>query len=216
MSDQDQLANPILESTTPKSKPLSPKQRVFVDEYLKCWNSSEACRRAGYKSKPNVHGPRLLANVSIKAEIDRRLEENLMEANEALNRLATQARGLSDMVLKQHEVTDIETDLVHEELYIDIDALREHNLLSLVKKVSFDKDGRQIIEFYDAQNALFKVLQHKGLLVKKFALTDPTGEKEWGLQGITPAMANAASNALREALQARDAVGDTDGEVETE
>lgn len=30
-------------------KKLTPKQQRFVSEYLKCWNATEAARKAGYK-----------------------------------------------------------------------------------------------------------------------------------------------------------------------
>jgi phage terminase small subunit len=53
------------------SKPLSPKQRKFVVEYLIDRNASQASIRAGYSKKnANVVGSRLLANVGIKAEIE--------------------------------------------------------------------------------------------------------------------------------------------------
>lgn len=32
-------------------KDLTPKQKAFADEYLKCGNATEAARRAGYNSK---------------------------------------------------------------------------------------------------------------------------------------------------------------------
>jgi phage terminase small subunit len=72
---------------------LSNKQQAFVSEYLTCWNASEAARRAGYNGQANVVGPRLLSNVSIKAEIDQRLEEMKMSADEVLVRLAKMARA---------------------------------------------------------------------------------------------------------------------------
>lgn len=72
---------------------LTTKQRVFVEEYLTCWNASEAARRAGYAAPHNIQGPRLLSNVSIQTEIQRRLAEKAMSANEVLARLAEHARG---------------------------------------------------------------------------------------------------------------------------
>lgn len=50
---------------------LNPKQRLFVNEYVKSRNATAAAKRAGY-SKKTAHsqGPRLLENVEIKAAID--------------------------------------------------------------------------------------------------------------------------------------------------
>ena len=73
--------------------PLTRKQQIFVDEYLKCFNASEAARRAGYTGKADVIGCQLLSNISIKALIDARIAESHMSADEALRLLAEMARG---------------------------------------------------------------------------------------------------------------------------
>lgn len=55
---------------------LTPKQRLFVAEYLKDLNATQACIRAGY-SKKNADkiGPELLGHSRVKAAIDERMEE---------------------------------------------------------------------------------------------------------------------------------------------
>ena len=76
---------------------LTDRQRVFVEEYLTCWNASESARRAGYRGRANTVGPRLLANVGIQKYVEKRLSEKAMKADEVLARLADEARGtLSD------------------------------------------------------------------------------------------------------------------------
>ena len=70
---------------------LTNKRRVFVYEYLKCWNASEAARRANFK-QPHSQGSRLLENVEVQAYIKARLAETAMSADEVLNRLADHAR----------------------------------------------------------------------------------------------------------------------------
>lgn len=57
------------------ARELTPKQKIFCIEYVKCHNATEAARIVGY-AQPNVQGPRLLVNVSIQDEI-KRLEGNL-------------------------------------------------------------------------------------------------------------------------------------------
>ena len=55
-----------------KKHKLNNKQRKFIAEYLKDQNATQAAIRAGYAKKDaDVQGPRLLGNVSIKAEIDK-------------------------------------------------------------------------------------------------------------------------------------------------
>ncbi len=54
---------------------LSDKQRVFVDEYLVDLNATQAAIRAGYSQKTaNEQGARLLAKVSIQAELSARMK----------------------------------------------------------------------------------------------------------------------------------------------
>ncbi len=80
-------------------RPLNPRQQKFVDAYLgpSNGNASDAARRAGYTGKPNVIGPRLLANVSIRAAIKRGLKRGAMPADEILQRVSD--LGRSDPVL---------------------------------------------------------------------------------------------------------------------
>lgn len=85
MSDNPQVDKP--------EKKLTRRQKVFVEYYLQTWNASESARLAGYKGQSNVIGPRLLADVSIKALIDRRTDEIAMSTNEILLGLSEQARS---------------------------------------------------------------------------------------------------------------------------
>jgi len=71
---------------------LSDKQRVFVDNYLRTWNASEAARIADY-AQPAVSGHENLQKPYIRAAIQERLAEHVMSADEALGRLSAVARG---------------------------------------------------------------------------------------------------------------------------
>lgn len=140
-----------------KPKRLNRKQQVFVEEYLKCWNASEAARRAGYKGKANVVGPRLLANVSIQAAIEARLDELKMGADEVLIRLAEQAR------FDPLKFATINEDKV----YIDLAELKRAGLGSIVKKIAYDKFGNLVVEFHDAQAAQRLIGQHHRLFATR-------------------------------------------------
>lgn len=55
---------------------LTNKQLLFVEEYMIDFNATQAAIRAGYSEKTaNEQGARLLANVSVKNEINRRCKE---------------------------------------------------------------------------------------------------------------------------------------------
>ncbi|MEW5251472.1 terminase small subunit [Microbulbifer sp. 2201CG32-9] len=72
---------------------LKDKQKLFVIEYLKDLNATQAAIRAGY-SKRTAHsqGPRLLENVGVKAAIEKaresRSERTQVDADYVLKRLA--------------------------------------------------------------------------------------------------------------------------------
>lgn len=143
---------------------LNNRQRVFVEEYLTCWNGAEASRRAGYKGKPNVIGARLLADVSIKAAIEARIAEKAMSADEVLLRLASQARGdIGDFM----DIESMSFDL-------SLAKAKELGLTHLIKKVKQrtvttvkgeEEQETNIIELelYDAQAALVQIGRHHKL-----------------------------------------------------
>jgi hypothetical protein len=134
---------------------LNNRRRVFVEEYLKCWNASESARRAGYKGKSNVAGPRLLANDSIKAEIERRLDELKMSADEVLVRLADQARASSGQFIDEHG-------------HIDWAKVKEQG--HLIKGISQTSRGDKI-ELHDVQGALQLIGKHHGLFADDKVVT---------------------------------------------
>ncbi len=134
---------------------MNPKQRAFVEEYLKCWNATEAARRAGYSERTaRSIGSENLTKPDIKAEIERRIAEKAMTADEALIRIAEQARA----DYSQYFNTRGE---------LEISRLIADGKGHLVKGVTYDKAGRRVFEFYDAQAALFKIGQHHRLFTER-------------------------------------------------
>jgi len=133
---------------------MNTKQQVFVEHYLVCWNSSEAARRAGYNGKANVIGPRLLADVSIKAEIEARVAELVMSADEALILLSEQARGSLGDFAKVQVLADLE------------DHPKARLVKALTSDVYEDKAGKvhykARVELHDAQSAIINVLKVHG------------------------------------------------------
>ena len=132
-----------------RSKRLADRQRVFVEEYLICWNASEAARRAGYRQRSNQAGHRLVTNCDIRAEIQRRLAEIAMDAAEVLARLSDQARG------------DL-GDFINDEGKIDLDKARKLGKMHLLKSYTRSERGERI-ELHDVQAALIELGRHYGL-----------------------------------------------------
>jgi phage terminase small subunit len=68
----------------PKEKKLTPKEKMFVKEYLIDLNASQACLRAGYQTKnPDVYSNTLMVKVGIKAAIQNEIakREKRLEIN---------------------------------------------------------------------------------------------------------------------------------------
>ena len=79
---------------------LTVKQQLFCDEYLIDLNATQAAIRAGYSKKTaNEQGARLLANVSVKEYIAKRMEEKektlIADQDEVLKYLTQVLRGES-------------------------------------------------------------------------------------------------------------------------
>ena len=77
---------------------MNAKQKRFCDEYLVDCNATQAAIRAGYSARTaNEQAARLLANVSIKAYIDEKMErlhnERTADAQEGLEYLTAVMRG---------------------------------------------------------------------------------------------------------------------------
>jgi len=145
---------------------LSNKHRAFVDEYLQCWNATEAYARV-YKPKKRTtagaNGHELLKNTEISAEIEQRLAEIHMSANEALQLHSDIARG------------DI-GDFVNDFGMLDITEARKQGKTRLIKKIkqrtitkigkSESEDDTEIhdleIELYPADAAQDRILRVHG------------------------------------------------------
>lgn len=123
----------------------STKEQIWLIEYYKCWNATEAARRAGYKW-PNKNGP---ANkVKFADEIKAHIEEIQMGADEVLIRLAEQARGDHSKYMTP--------------IGIDIKALIEDGKAHLIESIKPNQYGKEI-RFYNAQSALQLIGKHHGL-----------------------------------------------------
>jgi phage terminase small subunit len=133
------------------------KQRVFIEEYLQCWNATEAARRAGYSERTaNRIASNLLSKVDIQEKIKERIAEKAMSADEVLTRLAEQARGTHSEYM-----TPIGPDMK---------ALVDDNKSHLIKKFRKDSSGITV-EFYDAQAALVHLGRHHKLFTDKQEFT---------------------------------------------
>lgn len=141
---------------------LTAKHLLFISKYFECGlNATEAARQLGY-AFPNTQGPRLLLNVGVREEINRRLTEKHMGADEVLARLADMARSDISTFAKIED-----TSALTDEDYKG----KTHVIKKFKKNVSRGKDGTVYtnieLELYDAQNALINIGKQHGLFADK-------------------------------------------------
>ena len=182
---------------------LSTKQRVFVYEYLRDFNATQAALRAGYSPKTaysigqeNLKKPEIAE--LIKAEVDQRA----MGANEILIGLTEQARGdlgvffkiveewtyyplpSYDIIdAKEVEVLDTEGKPTGEKkisywvrhVALDMDRVIDPKYSHLLHKFSDSpKDGLSI-EIYNKQTAFQTLAKIRQMIVQKQELTGKDG-----------------------------------------
>lgn len=134
------------------------RKGVFIEEYLQCWNASEAARRAGYKGKANVIGARLLADVSIQERINARMKAKAMQADEVLLRLTEIASGLHGQYINKDGSLDIEHLISDGKGY-------------LIKAIKHSTKATSDYEFHDMLAALKLIGEHNQLFDDHNVLT---------------------------------------------
>lgn len=178
---------PPADVETTNERGLTDKQQAFVNEYFLCgFNQTEAYRRAGYRGTYKVlasNAWRLMENEKVSAEIQRRMSEYAMTANEALSRLANQARGdLSNLLNDQGE--------------FDFKRARQRGQTAIIKKLKHRRSIRHTsddeadviedehfeIELYDAQAAQLAILKQwqldHGKPTERLVLTSELSDDE--------------------------------------
>lgn len=165
------------------------KQRIFIEEYLRCWNATEAAKRAGYSEKTAaVIGHENLRKPNIAEAIQKRIDEKIMSTDEILVRFAEQARGIPN------EYREPFTG------QIDIRKLIADGLGHLIKK-DYDNAQGRVLEFYDPQFALDRLARIKGLYKDTLDVTSK-GERIGGepTKEIYDRAVSTLANALGEEI----------------
>jgi len=151
-------------------KPLSErvpikKHRLFIDELFKCnMHQAQAYLNVygGDYDNARARSSGLVAKRNIAEEIERRLSEKAMTANEVIARLAEQAQA-------QY------SDYISPDGTVDLGRLLEDGKGHLIKKTKHNKDGKLEVEFYDAQSALVHIGKIHSLFTDR---VEHTGEVE--------------------------------------
>ncbi len=135
-----------------KADRLTPLQSAFCLEYAKDFHGTNAAGRAGYTGEYMTlaaTASRLLKIDKIKARVAELVQERCMGVDEALARLAEQARSEQTLYLGADGTIDLERMITEGKGH-------------LVKSTKWDKEGRLVVEFEGAQSALDKILKAGG------------------------------------------------------
>jgi phage terminase small subunit len=160
---------------SPKHRPLSRKQQIFVSEYLIDLNGTQAAIRAGYsKEYANRCAVQLLSNIVIKEAVDREIEarkaRNIISADEILQMVADLIR--SDMA----DFVEIDEGGAIRALPLDGLAEGRSKLIKKVKEkrtIKSTAEGDQVLEstyefeLHDKIKPIELGMRHLGMLVEK-------------------------------------------------
>ena len=138
------------------AKKLTDKQKAFVEAYLKTLNATEAARLAGYNATYESLrriGSQNLTKPKVREEIDLRLGEMVMSANEVLERLSQQASGEYSEFMTSYGT-------------LDLKKLIAEGKGHLIKRIKKDATGIDIW-FYDSQKALELLGKYHSLFTEK-------------------------------------------------
>ena len=155
--------------------PLTSKQALFVEEYLKDMNGKQAAIRTGYSAKSaEVQASILLSypmvSEAVRKEIEARTKRNHMDADEVLQELARLARS---------NVLDyVSYDRSGGVAIKDSSELTKEQARAIAEvSETVNAQGARQIKFklHDKIKALSNLAKHLGLLNDKHEITGPGG-----------------------------------------
>lgn len=144
---------------------MTNRQLLFVEEYLKCANATEAAKKAGYSKKTAYSiGQRLLKNVEVADRIRKRLTEKVMDADEVLERLTEHGRGLWGNYIQADGSVDIAALKADGKAYLIRETEVTHRTY---KDGSVETTGK--VKFPDSQAAIVQMGRHWKLFTDNVA-----------------------------------------------
>lgn len=166
---------------------LTDKERIFVDEYIKCWNGAMAARLAGYSAKTARQiAYENLTKPDIRAEIEKRLKDSAMSADEVISRLSTQARGSMDVFIAVNKEgfasLNFSTAEAKAQLHLvkKIKTRRSRRVVGTGRKAEKEQweDDLVEIEIHDPQKALDMLAKYHQLYAEKGEDGNPITDDE--------------------------------------
>lgn len=155
---------PIDDSDITPFEKLDARQQRFIDEYMVDFNNTNAAIRAGYSPRTaNEQGARLLARVSIRAHIDRRLAEASKRTGVNADRVIRELARISfanpaDAIAADGSISPYASE-------DDKAAIQ-----SIKVKTTTGKNGtttEREVRFYDKNKSLELLMRQAGMLIER-------------------------------------------------
>lgn len=172
---------------------MTPKQQRFVDEYLVDLNASAAARRAGYKGDANTVGPRLLANVGIRSQIEKAMKAREERTHITQDRVLQELARVAFSDLRKLYRPDGSMLLPHE---WDDDTAAAMAGVETVEQQTVEIDDGEIkraptftkkAKVFDKGAALTLAMRHLGMLTDKVQHSGPAGGPvTFVIEGVEP------------------------------
>lgn len=157
-------------------RPLTPKQAMFVREYLVDLNATQAATRAGYSERTaNEQGARLLANASVLRAVQEAMEARAqrvqLQSDEVLNELRILLRSDVRQFRVANDGSLTLAEGVPDEMWRAVSSVK-HKIREIPTKDGDPMFLREIeFKLWDKNAAIDKAMRHLGLLKDGASLT---------------------------------------------
>ena len=159
---------------------LTPKQQLFVAEYLVDFNATAAYQRAGYKAHARsaaVNAARLLTNADIAAEIEQKQQKLLQKVELTAEKVLQEVARIAFFDIRKMFDADGNPIPVH---LLDADTAAVIAGIDVSEEFDGKGEDRKIVGYVkkykmaDKNSALDKALKVLGLMREKLEVEDKT------------------------------------------
>ena len=150
-----------------KTKELTPKQQLFVNEYLVDLNATQAAIRAGFSEKTaREQGYRMFTNVHIQGAIQQGLKKKLSKPDNLSDRVISELTKIAMVDIKDYLKFDKDGVVLKNSDDVDGTMINEVSSTTIENETEQGTNRRVNLKFklHDKQKALETLAKYLGLL----------------------------------------------------
>lgn len=163
---------------------LTPKQKIFCDEYLVDLNATRAYK-AAYKNikkdeTARTNGSRLLTNANVKSYIDKRMKDREKRTEIKQDDVVKEFASIANDDIKNYlsfrtekVFVGYDSDGLPVQDYRTIINMKDSDDINTknISEISIGKDGQFKFKLYERDNALIQLGKHLGMFKDKVEVT---------------------------------------------